>query len=80
MLAFYHLYTTSLINSIQHENECHNSNYHVTLKLLKKKRILDMLFLHSVIIRVGSHVVYVRIRCTEKWPTSFHTDVLSKSK
>ena len=31
-------------------------------------------------IRVGSHVVYVRIHCTEKWRTSFHTDVLSKSK
>ena len=31
-------------------------------------------------IRVGSHVVSVRIHCTEKWRTSFHTDVLSKSK
>ena len=30
--------------------------------------------------RVGSHVVSVRIHCTKKWPTSFHTDVLSKSK
>ena len=30
--------------------------------------------------RVGSHVVSVRIHCTEKWRTSFHTDVLSKSK
>ena len=30
--------------------------------------------------RVGSHVVSVRIHCTEKWQTSFHTDVLSKSK
>ena len=29
---------------------------------------------------VGSHVVSVRIHCTEKWRTSFHTDVLSKSK
>ena len=27
-----------------------------------------------------SHVVSVRIHCTEKWRTSFHTDVLSKSK
>ena len=32
------------------------------------------------IIRVGSHVVSVKIHCTEKWRTSFHTDVLSKSK
>ena len=32
------------------------------------------------IYRVGSHVVSVRIHCTEKWWTSFHTDVLSKSK
>ena len=32
------------------------------------------------IYRVGSHVVSVRIHCTEKWRTSFHTDVLSKSK
>ena len=31
-------------------------------------------------VRVGSHVVSVRIHCTEKWRTSFHTDVLSKSK
>ena len=31
-------------------------------------------------IRVGSHVVSVRIHCTEKWRTSFLTDVLSKSK
>ena len=30
--------------------------------------------------RVGSHVVSVRIHCTEKWRTSFLTDVLSKSK
>ena len=30
--------------------------------------------------RVGSHVVSVRMHCTEKWRTSFHTDVLSKSK
>ena len=30
--------------------------------------------------RVGSHVVSDRIHCTEKWRTSFHTDVLSKSK
>ena len=37
---------------------------------------------HSIknINRVGSHVVSVRIHCTEKWRTSFHTDVLSKSK
>ena len=32
------------------------------------------------IYRVGSHVVSVRIHCTEKWRTSFHTDVLSKRK
>ena len=31
-------------------------------------------------VRVGSHVVSVRIHCTEKWRTYFHTDVLSKSK
>ena len=30
--------------------------------------------------RVGSHVVFAWIHCTEKWRTSFHTDVLSKSK
>ena len=30
--------------------------------------------------RVGSHVVSVRIHCTEKWRTSLHTDVLSESK
>ena len=34
----------------------------------------------DIYIRVGSHVVSVRIHCTEKWRTSFHTDVLSKSK
>ena len=34
----------------------------------------------TLCIRVGSHVVSVRIHCTEKWRTSFHTDVLSKSK
>ena len=32
------------------------------------------------VFRVGSYVVSVRIPCTEKWRTSFHTDVLSKSK
>ena len=31
-------------------------------------------------VRVGSHVVSIRIHCTEKWRTSFLTDVLSKSK
>ena len=30
--------------------------------------------------RVGSHVVSVSIHCTEKWQTSFHNDVLSRSK
>ena len=30
--------------------------------------------------RVGSHVVSVRIHCTEKWRTSFHNDVFRKSK
>ena len=30
--------------------------------------------------RVGNHVVSVRIHCTDKWRTAFHTDVLSKSK
>ena len=35
---------------------------------------------NGLYIRVGSHVVSVRIHCTEKWRTSFHTDVLSKSK
>ena len=30
--------------------------------------------------RVGSHVVFVRIHCTEKWRTSSHNDVLSNSK
>ena len=41
----------------------------------------EQLFLFcSKIIRVGSHVVSVRMHCTEKWRTSFHTDVLSKSK
>ena len=40
------------------------------LKVYATKNIRD---------RVGSHVVSVRIHCTEKWRTSFHTDVLSKS-
>ena len=31
-------------------------------------------------VEVGSHVVSVRIHCTEKWRTSFHIDVFSKSK
>ena len=35
---------------------------------------LDIMFA-SMINRVGSHVVSVRIYCTEKWRTSFHTDV-----
>ena len=30
--------------------------------------------------RVGSHMVFVRIHCTEKCPTSFYNDVLSESK
>ena len=32
------------------------------------------------IFRVDFHVVSFRIHCTEKCPTSFHNDVLSKSK
>ena len=28
--------------------------------------------------RVGSHVVSVKIHCTEKWRTSFHTDVFKQ--
>ena len=39
--------------------------------------LLDVMWL---LVRVGSHVVSVRIQSTEKWRTSFHTDVLSKSK
>ena len=53
------------------------------LKLMGKPFVL----LERVIIwaaehnyRVGSHMVSVRIHCTEKWRTSFQTDVLSKSK
>ena len=54
--------------------------------ILKRKRKLVVLLLLShrcivaIKVRVGSHVVSVRIHCTEKWRTSFHTDVLSKSK
>ena len=29
---------------------------------------------------VSSHMVFVRIHCTEKCPTSFHNNVLSESK
>ena len=35
---------------------------------------------HGPQIRAGSLVVFVRIHCTEKWPTSFHNIVLSESK
>ena len=42
-------------------------------------QVIDYI-LEPDIYRVGSHVVSVRIHCTEKWRTSFHTDVLSKSK
>ena len=48
--------------------------YHDALVQLKP------LLWSTEIYRVGSHVVSVRIHCTEKWRTSFHTDVLSKSK
>ena len=41
---------------------------------------LDFKYFNPNYVRVGSHVVSVRIHCTEKWRTSFHTDVLSKSK
>ena len=49
---------------------------------LKISKILNCrnLYLKTGSIRVGSHVVSVSIHCTEKWRTSFHTDVLSKSK
>ena len=60
------------------------------LPVFKKNRIASLLCIFETIIgsprkhakevRVGSHVVSVRIHCTEKWRTSFHTDVLSKSK
>ena len=44
------------------------------------KTIISVLVYADTINRVGSHVVSVRIHCTEKWRTSLHTDVLSKSK
>ena len=47
-----------------------NTFYHVVCVFIK---------LQEPSFRVGSHVVSVRIHCTEKWRTSFHTDVLSKS-
>ena len=46
--------------------------------LFLRGRLTQVLLYHNF--RVGSHVVSVRIHCTEKWRTSFHTDVLSKSK
>ena len=36
--------------------------------------------INEFIIRMGSHVVFVRIHCTEKCPTSFYNNVLSESK
>ena len=44
-----------------------------------RAQMLDSIY-HMTLSRVGSHVVSVRIHCTEKWWISFHTDVLSKSK
>ena len=52
-----------------------NVNYPLNEDLILKE-ILKLFAVN----RVGSHVVSVRIHCTEKWRTSFHTDVLSKSK
>ena len=49
-------------------------------ELIVKYNIGLKALLQQGISRVGSHVVSVRIHCTEKWRTSFHTDVLSKSK
>ena len=52
----------------------------VSKKDSKPKIICFLHFILDTYFRVGSHVVSVRIHCTEKWRTSFHTDVLSKSK
>ena len=43
-------------------------------------RLPDRLLMKGLLYRVGSQVVSVRIHCTEKWRTFFHTDALSKSK
>ena len=47
---------------------------------MKKYQIEEQNESIQLIYRVGSHVVFDWIHCTEKWRTSFHTDVLSKSK
>ena len=59
------------------------ANYFVKATMLYTKLpclFSQKLFYIDDINRVGSHVVSVRIHCREKWRTSFHTDVLSKSK
>ena len=60
----------------------HAKKAHTTSQNYKHK--VNMSMYHSdkccSKLRVGSHVVSVRIHCTEKWRTSFHTDVFSKSK
>ena len=47
--------------------------------LIGRKGFSEKFFL-AFLFRVCSHMVSVRIHCTEKLPTSFHNNVLSKSK
>ena len=69
--------------SVVHHASCGCRPYTFSLKdisCLTNNPNLKLLHTNVPLNRVGSHVVSVRIHCTEKWRTSFHTDVLSKSK
>ena len=52
---------------------CENGEFHIGV---------EQVFQHActAIHRVGSQVIFVTIHSTEKCPTFFHNDVLSKSK
>ena len=56
-----------------------DSVYHMMLRLFFNHTVCVKM-LRFVIYRVGSHVVFIRIHCTEKCQISFHNNVLSRSK
>ena len=69
-LNFYSQYVSFLVIIIQ-----------ATVAEFDNKKHLVLTSLEALCcVRVGSHVVFVSIHCTEKCPTSYHNNVLSHSK
>ena len=77
-----HSCETALVHMIDTWLNAMDNGKMIGVVLVDFKKAFDLVD-HKILLskfRVGSHVVFAWIHCTEKWRTSFHTDVLSKSK